>query len=226
MLARSLGVAELRFTGRAEGDLGLGPAPDRAPAGALLARRAAVVAAPWTWLRQVHGADVVTVDQPGAHAGATADAAVTATRGAALAVFTADCAPVALVSDDGVLAVAHAGWRGLVAGVLPRTVEAMRAAGARGEIRAVLGPCIEASCYEFGAAELDEAARVLGDEVRARTADGRPAFDVRAGVRSSLARARVTDVDDVAVCTACSPAHWSHRRDRGPERQALVAWIP
>ena len=97
---------------------------------------------------------------------------MSATPGCALAVLTADCAPVALASPEGVFGVAHAGWRGLVAGVLERTVDAMRALGAT-EIGAVLGPCIRAECYEFGPADLDRVAARLGDGVRATTAVGR-----------------------------------------------------
>src|SRR5438876_12396346 len=81
-------------------------------------RRRVVVDLRWTWLRQVHGDRVVTVSSPGAGAGSRADAAVTDQAGCALAVLTADCAPVALASPQGVLGVAHAGWRGLEAGVL------------------------------------------------------------------------------------------------------------
>ena len=170
----------------------------------------------------MHGARVVTVMQPGEHVGEEADAAVTAVPGAVLAVQVADCAPVALVAD-GVLGVAHAGWRGLAAGVLPATVDAMRSLGA-GHISATIGPCIRPGCYEFGAADLDAVAATLGEHVRGRTSSGAPALDVPAAVRASLAAAGVDDVTDVGTCTACSPDHWSHRSAGDPERQAVVAW--
>lgn len=210
MIERSLGRVEIRFSGAHEGD-----ARDGLPG----------VPTPWTRLRQVHGARAVTVTEAGGCAGEEADAAVTTVPGAALAVLTADCAPVALASDDGVLGVAHAGWRGLVAGVLPATVAAMRAAGAREPIRAVVGPCIEAACYEFGERDLDAVAAALGDGVRRTTAAGRPALDVAAAVRAALAAAGVDAVDDVGVCTACSGTHYSHRARGDVARQALVAWI-
>src|SRR5947209_17415238 len=89
-------------------------------------RRRAVVDEPWTWLRQVHGAEVVRVNRAGENAGRSADAAVTDSPRCAIAVLAADCPPVVL-AGDGVVAVAHAGWRGLLAGVLPATVLAMRA---------------------------------------------------------------------------------------------------
>ncbi len=189
------------------------------------ARRRAVVDLPWTWLRQVHGASVVRVAGPGDNAGATADAAVTAEAGTAIAVLTADCAPVALASAEGVIGVAHAGWRGVVAGVLDATVGEMRSLGAT-EIEAVIGPCIHAGCYAFGADDLDTVAARLGDGVRATTAAGEPALDVPAAVRAALTSAGVdpTNIADVDVCTACSRHHFSWRARAEQQRQAAVMW--
>jgi YfiH family protein len=169
-------------------------------------------------VHQVHGDRVVVVDRPGHHG--DADALVTTTPGLVLSVRVADCAPIALLAeDDGVVGVVHAGWRGIVAGVIPAALEAMRDLGAT-DIRAVLGPCIHAECYEFGAEELDGIAAQLGDSVRGSTSWGTPALDVPAAVRSILPR-----VVDESVCTACSPAHWSFRKDGAEERQAVLAWL-
>ena len=187
-------------------------------------RRRAVVDAPWTWLRQVHGDTVVSVAAPGGEAGTKADASVTAASDCVLAVLAADCAPVALVSNGGVVAAAHAGWRGLVAGVLERAVDAVRNLGGSGDLKAVLGPCIHAECYQFGAADLAVVAAELGDGVRATAADGHPALDVPAAVRASLRRAGVTAVDDVGVCTACSDDYFSWRARGELARQAMVVW--
>jgi hypothetical protein len=187
------------------------------------ARRRAVKDATWTWLRQVHGDTVVTVAGPGREAGAKADASVSAATGCVLAVLTADCAPVALVSPEGVVAAVHAGWRGLAAGVIERAVEAARELGAS-DLRAVLGPCIHAECYEFGETDLDVVAARLGDGVRARTADGRPALDVPAGVAAALEEADVAELDDVGVCTACSADYFSWRARGDLARQAMVVW--
>jgi YfiH family protein len=220
---RRVGAANVVFTDRGAGDLGHAGEHVHAVRPEVEARRRAVVDLPWTWLRQVHGDRVVVVTEPGGGAGQRADAAVTDRPGCALAVLTADCAPVALVAADGVVGVAHAGWRGLVGGVLERTVERMRARGAS-DVRAVLGPCIRPGCYEFGADDLACVARRLGDGVRATTASGAPALDVPAAVRAALAQVGVADVDDVGVCTACSPVHFSHRARRELGRQALVVW--
>jgi YfiH family protein len=203
-----------RFTGRTEGDL----APDSADVDH---RRQAVAVGSWTWLHQVHGAAVVVVDAPGDQAGRRADAAVTAVPGAVLAVAVADCAPVVLVAGSAI-GVVHVGWRGLVAGVIPAAVRALRRLDA-GPARAVVGPCVRPACYEFGEAELASVVSVVGDGVEARTYDGRPALDVAAGVRLALAAAGVDECVDTGVCTTCSADHWSHRGGGDRQRQALVA---
>ncbi len=209
----------VRFTDNTDGSFALGEP------GHLLAERRATVTdgRPVTWLTQVHGADVVEVTRPGDGVGATADAAITTTADVALAVITADCAPVILTSAGAVGAV-HAGWRGLVAGVLPATVRAMRARGA-GPITAWLGPCIRGRCYEFGPADLDVAAATLGDGVRSTTAWGTPAFDVTAAVAASLRSVGVDRPVDAGVCTACSPVHYSHRARAETGRQAAFVWL-
>ena len=216
------GGARARFTGRAEGDLGHAGVYVTEVASDVAARRSAVLALPWTWLRQVHGDAVVVVDRPGRQAGARADAAVTDRAGCALAVLTADCAPVALASPEGVIGAAHAGWSGLAAGILERTLDAMRALGAT-TVTAVLGPCIGAECYEFGAEDLERVANTLGPEVRSRTRDGRPALDLAAGVATVLGRQGVA-LDDRSVCTSCTPGYFSWRARGEQQRQALVVW--
>lgn len=148
---------------------------------------------------------------------------MTAVPGAILAVTVADCAPVALLAD-GAVGVVHAGWRGVRAGVVQAAVDALRRLGA-GSVQAVIGPCIRPRCYEFDGPELASMARELGEGVRSLTADGRPALDVAAAVRSALAGEGVHEWTDAGVCTACSPVHWSHRRDADHRRQALVAAV-
>ena len=177
----------------------------------------------------MHGADVVVVGQPGEHAGAEADAAVTSHPGAVLCILTADCAPIAFTSAEGVRGVAHAGWRGLAAGVIAATADAMRRLGAT-RIEAAIGPCIEPSCYEFSPADLDEVAACLGDHVRSTTAAGRPALDLPGAVRRAVTDAGAVLVADGAECTACTvdaagrPRYFSHRARGDHDRQALVQW--
>jgi YfiH family protein len=211
----------VRFTGVAEGDMadptGTDPTVER--------RRRSVVDRPWFWLHQVHGAAVVVVGSPQDETGQPADASVTAVPGMALAVMTADCAPVAFASPEGVIGVAHAGWRGLVAGVIEETVAAMRRTGAHSVV-AALGPCIHAECYSFGAEDLDVAEERLGPGVRGVTSNGQPSLDIPAAVRIALGRADAALVADVDICTACSAGYWSWRARRDQARQATVVWEP
>ncbi len=180
---------------------------------------AARLGADTTHLHQVHGAGVVEVTRPGAPAGADADAAWTPAPGARLAVRTADCVPIVL-RRAGAVAVVHAGWRGLAAGIVAHTVEVMGGAD-----RALVGPHIRRGCYEFGEADLDEVADALGDLVRATTTWGSPALDLTAGVRAALGAAAVTDVADAGACTACSDLYFSWRARGELERFATVAWL-
>lgn len=167
--------------------------------------------------------------EPGQHAGAEADAAVTRHDGVVLCILTADCAPVSFTSPEGVRGVAHAGWKGLADGVLAATADAMRSLGA-GDVTAALGPCIHPSCYEFSPADLDVVAARIGDHVRSTTADGRPALDLPGAVRRALADAGVALVEDASACTACDvdaagrPRWFSHRARSDESRQALVQW--
>jgi polyphenol oxidase len=174
----------------------------------------------WVWLEQVHGAAVVHVDAPPGEV-PIADGSVTTTVGVPLAVMTADCAPVVVACDDAV-GVAHAGHRGLLAGILETTVDRVRAIG-HGEVSAFLGPCIRAECYEFGASALERLVSHFGEDVEGRTRDGRPAFDLPAAVRVALARAGVASVDDSGLCTAEVPTYFSYRRDGVTGRQVTVA---
>jgi polyphenol oxidase len=208
-------VAVHRFgwTGRADGDHAVGDGAPRVPG----------APAPATWLEQVHGPDVVVVTRPGEHAGTTADAAVTATAGCSVLVRTADCAPVVLLAP-GAVGVVHAGWRGLVAGVVQRAAAAMADLGHPART-AHLGPCIRPGCYEFAGPELDEVVARYGEGVRASTGWGTDALDLPAAVGAACAEAGVVEVVDVSGCTACDRRWFSHRARAETERQATVAWL-
>lgn len=206
------------FTDHRAGDLAVA-----GPDAELAVRRAAVHPGPWTWLRQQHGGDVVVVTTPGEHAGAEADAVVTTVTDAPIAVHTADCAPV-LLEAEGAVGVVHAGWRGLVAGVVERTADVLADLG-HPPVAARLGPCIRARCYEFGGDDLAQVASRYGPSVVATTGWGTPALDVAAAVRAACAWIDVA-LHDEGTCTACSPVHWSHRARAETGRQALVAWLP
>ena len=186
----------------------------------------------WWFLDQVHGAEVlaVTGPPPPGTVPPSADAAVTAAAGVPLVVLTADCAPIAL-ADDVAVGVVHAGWRGLLAGVVPAAVAALRAVG-HGPVRAALGACVRAPHYEFGADDLAVMVERFGPTVAARTATGAPAHDVPGAVRVALAEAGVDAPADRGWCTAADPGRWfSHRRDGVTGRQGVIvmkepSWEP
>ena len=183
------------------------------------ALRVAVGADALVLARQVHGADVVHVAGVPAQV-PEADALVTGVPGLALAVVVADCVPVLLADPGaGLVAVAHAGRPGLLAGVVPAVVAALRERGAR-DISASLGPSICGACYEVPPAMADDvAARVPA--ARATTSWGTSAVDVAAGVLAQLAAAGVP-ASRVARCTAEDPDLFSYRRDGRTGRTAGV----
>ena len=203
-----------------------------------LVDRAGLPSAPH-WLRQVHGTGVLRVDDRLPYGNATAerarmvdepeaDAAVTDVPGAVLAVLTADCLPVVLAArGGGEVAVAHAGWRGLAAGVLERTVAAM--AAAPGDLVAWLGPAAGPEAYEVGAEVRD--AFVAGDPgAGAAFRPSRPGHwhvDLYALARLRLQAAGLSaaDIHGGGLCTITDRRFFSHRRDGRSGRIATLAWV-
>ncbi|MGC8511448.1 MAG: polyphenol oxidase family protein [Acidimicrobiales bacterium] len=210
------GEAKVVCTGWGQGDMS-------GDTETVLKRRHQVVDLPWTVLDQVHGSRVVTVEEPGAMAGEPADAAVTCLPGVALGVLSADCAPVAMSSAEGVIGIAHAGWRGLRAGVVESTVQSMRRLGAT-RIYAVLGPCIHPCCYTFSRADLAEVEARLGCALESRDSRGEPSLDLPAGVGAALRAAGAFLVGASRECTAHSAGLWSWRAQSTQRRQATVIW--
>ncbi|MFN0113344.1 MAG: peptidoglycan editing factor PgeF [Paracoccaceae bacterium] len=179
---------------------------------AALGLRAEALAA----VHQVHSPDVVTVTGP-MTTQPRADAIVTRTPGIALTVLTADCQPVLFAdASAGVIGAAHAGWRGALAGVLERTVEAMEALGAaRGRIAAVIGPAISQRAYEVGPEFLD--AFLAEDDAYSRFfAQGggdRLRFDLPGFGLHRMRAAGIGDVSWTGHCTYFDPARfYSYRR--------------
>jgi polyphenol oxidase len=154
------------------------------------------------------------------------DAVVTARRGLALAVLTADCTPVLLADPvAGVAGAAHAGRPGLVAGVVPAVVRAMTELGADpARILARTGPSVCGRCYEVPEAMRTEVAETV-PAAWAETSWGTPAVDVTAGVRSQLAQAGVETDGLPHVCTLESADHFSYRRERTTGRLASYVWL-
>ena len=161
-------------------------------------------------LTQVHGADVVTVDEPWQPGqGPRADAMITRRPGVGLAIITADCAPV-LFAAPGVVGAAHAGWRGAVGGVLEAVVAAMGGQG----VQAAIGPCIGPASYEV-AADLRDAVLARDAADASFFATGRPGhwlFDLP-GYCAHRLRAAGATVTVLGADTLPDEARFfSHRR--------------
>ncbi|WP_078992417.1 peptidoglycan editing factor PgeF [Streptomyces sp. MMG1121] len=179
------------------------------------------------WMNQVHGADVAVVDEPwGERPVPEVDGIVTARRGLALAVLTADCVPVLLADPvAGVAAAAHAGRPGMVKGVVPAAVRAMVELGAEPErIVARTGPSVCGRCYEVPESMRAEVGAVE-PAAHTETSWGTPAVDVSAGVHAQLDRLGVCDRAQSPVCTLESVDHFSYRRDRTTGRLAGYVWL-
>jgi YfiH family protein len=172
-------------------------------------------------LRQVHGTDVAEAPWNGTP---EADAAVATTAGELLGIETADCLPLLLVDPiRRAVAAAHAGWRGTVAGVAARAVEALVAHGSSpGDLLAALGPAIGVCCYEVGD-ELRTAFAAEAPWVLRPGPSGRLHLDLRAANVRQLERAglRAAAIHHVDDCTRCQPDRYhSYRRDgKGAGRQ-------
>lgn len=222
------GVSAGRFA-----SLNLGPAEDDPDDNVRENRRRACAAlgvdpAAASANRQVHGPDVRRVAGPpeGGFVGhlrdwPDADGLVTAAAEAPLAVFGADCLPVLMWRRDRPLVgAAHAGWRGLVAGVLEATVAELGEPAATG---VAIGPGIGPCCYPVSAEVRDRFAGRFGDAVLAGEA-----VDLALAARGALVAAGVPDaaIRTVPACTSCEAARFfSYRRDgRGTGRQAGIVW--
>lgn len=187
-------------------------------------RLATLLPSPPGWLQQVHGRDVARrealVESP------TADAVTCRRPGLVCTLLTADCLPVLLCAMDGSeVAAAHAGWRGLAAGVLEATLEAMHTPPEA--MMAWLGPGIGQAAFEIGP-EVREA--LLQRYPKASSAFHRPVkrwhADLFAIARHALARAGVASVTGGQYCTYTeSERFFSHRRDGRSGRMASVIWF-
>jgi YfiH family protein len=192
-----------------------------------LAAQAQLPAEP-AWLNQIHGISVADLDAAG-EAGpmGSADAAFSRQPGRVCAILTADCLPVLLTTDTwGLVAAAHAGWRGLAAGVIEATVQALRVPPAR--LMAWLGPAIGPRHFEVGA-EVREAL-LVGDPraVMAFAANerGRYMADLSALARRRLAALGVARIYGGRECTfSAADRYFSHRRDGTTGRQATLIWL-
>ena len=205
----------------------VGDGPDSVLRNRAHLRALATLPAEPAWLNQVHGVAVSDLDAGGASgAPRIADAAIARGAGRVCAVMVADCLPVLFASRDGkVIAAAHAGWRGLAAGVLERTVAAMGVAG--GELTAWLGPAISREFFEVGAEVRAEFVAADRGAAACFTVNdrGRWQADLIALARRRLAAVGLADVSGGEWCTyADAERFYSHRRDGRGGRMAALIW--
>jgi YfiH family protein len=189
-------------------------------------RTAARLPAEPVWLSQQHSTNVLDLD--GAHDPlAGADASFTRRPERVCAILTADCMPVLLASDSGAgVAAAHAGWRGLAAGVIEATVRAL--ALPRQSLLAWLGPGIGPAHFEIGPEVREELLRADPEAEGAfeRNVRGRYMADLPALVRRRLERLGIARIYGGNACTYAAPEdYFSYRRDGRTGRLATLIWL-
>lgn len=161
------------------------------------------------WLNQVHGADCVYCDRV-TQVPPDADAAWTDRTELTLALLTADCVPVLMASRDGsLIGVAHAGWQGLVSGVIENLVESLPSVAAN--LVAWIGPCIGSAAYEVG----EEVWRCFADAYLSEHPDpGKRRLDLAAVAHSRLSALGVSEVRQAGICVFANDKYYSHRASR------------
>jgi polyphenol oxidase len=179
---------------------------------------------------QVHGAGLVSVGIAKRTSGFErsdgrfpgADAMSTTTSNVALAVLTADCVPVVAASpSQGMLVVAHAGWRGIANGIVSNVA---REFDDHGDVQVALGPAIGVDHYQVGNDVASSIAGGTRSGVVTERRDGGVHVDLVATIRQELAACGIAEVEDTGLCTACHPDRFfSYRRDGTTGRQAAIA---
>ena len=191
------GDVEVRFTGR-------GPAGEREEG----LRRIEPDAPPMAWAKQIHSAIALPAQAGWCGEG---DALYTEEAGLALSVMTADCVPVLVAGPEGLAAI-HAGWRGIVGGVIPEAIRKMK--GPPEEMTAWVGPTIGVCCYEVGEDVAEEVVTASAPEAAVPGPAGKPHLDLPGVARFQLQKAGVGDIVVLPRCTRCDEkALWSYRRD-------------
>jgi polyphenol oxidase len=202
----------------------VGDAPEAVAANRSRLRAALSLPAEPRWLEQVHGTRILELDRDD---GGPADGAVTGRPGSVCAVLTADCLPVLLCDRAGRrIGAAHAGWRGLLDGVLPAAVAALRVAPV--DVLAWLGPAIGQNAYEVGSEVRDAFVKRNWGAARrfALNERGRWQADLYGLAHDALAAAGVRAVHGGEFCTFTESARFfSHRREAPCGRMATLIWL-
>jgi YfiH family protein len=208
-------------------NLGVSTGDDAAAVAANRRRLSALIPQPPRWLQQVHGARVLEADRVTDRP--EGDAAIAHEVGTVCAILVADCLPILFTNRSGTLVgAAHAGWRGLAAGVIGNTVAALLANGARAaDLLAYIGPGIGPDAFEVGDDVYEAYTRSDPGAAAAFKARGPGKWhaDLFALARRALAAAGVTQVYGGGLCTYSDPQRfYSYRRDRTTGRMAALIW--
>ena len=177
----------------------------------------------WNWLTQEHGTEIVWLEDDERSLGIRGDALATISSQKVIAITVADCLPLLLTEQSGILSLMHLGWRGIEGGLLEKTLQFIRSKSSE-PITAILGPCIDTCCYEFGQNELRFLVEKYGEKIVGRTNKGSIAFDMRACVKEILKSSNVEIKYDEDSCTKCDSRYWSFRADGTGKRQVMIAW--
>jgi len=184
--------------------------------------RGALGASQVQWMQAEHGARIRQT-HPGAPAG-PGDVLITTSPGLGLGALAADCVPLALFAPEGILAVVHCGWKGLVAGAVPVTLDALASHGAS-RVDVVVGAAICGDCYPVPPDRVQQVRSQVSPAVAdAATGGAANTIDVRAGVLQQLRDHQLLSaVQVVGGCTAEDPDLFSYRRDGRTGRHGIVA---
>ena len=180
----------------------------------------------WSYLTQVHGVQILEVTDDDVIRGDDGDALVTVLEKSVLTVQVADCVPISLISEGGAISIVHAGWRGLLKGVLDEASNKLSATKP-GKQMAVIGPHIGPCCYEFGREGLDQFIEKFGISVEASTKINSNSLNLSAVVERICDEKGIEVISKDSSCTSClaDNKYWSFRFNSTELRQCLFAWI-
>lgn len=183
------------------------------------------LAMPLVYIQATHSPNVVNVQSEFPEVHVDTDALVTRETNLGLVIMSADCAPIVLVDPIAhVVGVVHAGWQGMLVGVVANAVEGMFDLGAEPEnLKAIIGPTISAQNFLATQERFDEVKDIV-PTAAVKLANGQLAVDIRKGVKHQLAQYQIKTTD-LNICTFDTPELFSFRRDPETGRNATVVWL-
>lgn len=183
------------------------------------------LAMPLVYIQATHSPNVVNVQSEFPEVHVDTDALVTRETNLGLVIMSADCAPVVLVDPIAhVVGVVHAGWQGMLVGVVANAIEVMFELGAEPEnLKAIIGPTISAQNFIATQERFDEV-KDIEPTAAVKLANGQLAVDIRKGVKHQLAQYQIKTTD-LNICTFDTPELFSFRRDTETGRNATVVWL-